>query len=174
MWGYIVIAIIAIIIAIGLITYLMIPVNTMVATTDSGTVSYTNQFKLGGLNKCLTVANASTDDGTPLIQADCTDIDEQRFTYNPVTQELRTANSNKCVDVLNDGSLQQNSCSGGPPQKWTYSNQLLKNTNSGLCAGVAYMMSPAGILVPDPTNGTPVKLYDCALPANNVMWSVQA
>lgn len=127
-----------------------------------------NRYKGGGSGRCLTIdANGGNNNGTILMQYDCGSGDNQKFYYNPSTQEIKIKSSNKCIDITgntgNGGGIQQNDCDQNSNQQWTYVNNTFKNVNAGRCMTVHNASHD---------NNTPIILWDCDIAAPQELWTV--
>jgi Ricin-type beta-trefoil lectin domain len=128
---------------------------------------YYSQFIGIGSGRCLNIANAADNNGGLQI-FDCQDVDNEKFEYNPLTQELRVRSSNKCIDVLNgatnDGGLiRAFDCNKSNAQKWVLTNGMVQNVGSGKCMTVSGASKD---------NGAPVVIWGCDPNASNGTWNM--
>ncbi|MFI2430517.1 RICIN domain-containing protein [Streptomyces sp. NPDC018693] len=115
--------------------------------------------------RCLAVPQASTDNGTKLIQWTCTGNSEQQWRLDKVAGGngdrylVRNLNSNRCLAIpqaSSDNGIQaiQWTCTGNSEQIWIRDSVgRLRNLNSDKCLAV-----PGS----DPTNGTKVVQWTCS------------
>jgi hypothetical protein len=105
-------------------------------------IALTTTVVAAGLGRCLTVDDASRDDGATVGLAACGRERVRSWTLDNDGQ-LANRETGKCLDIANastaDGAkIQQWSCNGGANQKWVYeTQQRLINPGSGKCVRVA-------------------------------------
>jgi hypothetical protein len=123
-------------------------------------------------SKCLDVSGGSTDNGTPIIQWDCSGADNQAWNLRPYGGYVEiVARNGKCLDVSgestdNGAAVIQWDCHQGNNQLWDtrrIGNGYMQiiNVNSGKCLDVSGA---------SPDNGAYVIQWEC-YDAANQYWS---
>jgi beta-glucanase (GH16 family) len=107
------------------------------------------------LGKCMDVAGANPNDGTPVQIWDCNGTGAQTWT-RPGDGTVRALG--KCLDIAGGGTadgtkLQIANCSGNPAQQWNYTSaQTFVNPQSGKCLDL-----PSG----STANGNRLQIWPC-------------
>ena len=83
---------------------------------------------------CLTVNQAATADGTPIVSSGCIDASNAKWSPDPATGTIRGW-ATKCMTASN-GRLVLSTCANLTSQKWTLSSGHLKS-NLGTCVSMS-------------------------------------
>jgi streptogrisin D len=109
---------------------------------------------LYGLNKCVDVQSANSNDGTPITIYDCNNTSAQQWTRVGETFQAY----GKCLDIFDNGTANGApiilwTCTNGGNQRWQFgANNSLYNPQSNRCLDI-----PGG----DTTNGRQLVIWDC-------------
>jgi hypothetical protein len=109
---------------------------------------------LYGLNKCVDVQAANSNDGTPITIYDCNNTSAQQWTRVGETFQAY----GKCLDIYDNSTANGApiilwTCTNGGNQRWQFgANNSLYNPQSNRCLDI-----PGG----DTTNGRQLVIWDC-------------
>jgi beta-glucanase (GH16 family) len=109
---------------------------------------------LYGLNKCVDVQAANSNDGTPITIYDCNNTPAQQWTRVGETFQAY----GKCLDIFDNSTANGApiilwTCTNGGNQRWQFgANNSLYNPQSNRCLDI-----PGG----DTTNGRQLVIWDC-------------
>ena len=116
------------------------------------------------LDNCASVMDHNN--GSSLVITTCTGSSDQKFTYDPVTHELKY--NNKCLQSNNQNNIELWNCDNTNNQKWIYDKTTfqfknMKNVNK--CMDVPYSSIK---------NGTHIQLQDCVSNNNQKFYITNA
>ena len=80
--------------------------------------------------RCLDVPNGSTLDDTPLQQYDCIGVNNEKWSFEPMTDgrvRIRNMTSSKCVDLSGTATLRQVTCDNTDSERWYYTSYVKRH-----------------------------------------------
>ena len=137
--------------------------KTFVTFTGTRHATPNNEVLVGFAGKCLDAKGETTDRGGAVTIYPCHGRDNQRWTYNASTREIKGIGGN-CIDAEGDHNdngtrIIMWTCNGGTNQKWTFeSNGEIKGSR-GKCIDVARF---------DSSDSAYTHLWDCKATSNQI------